>query len=73
MFKEPKLPVDLNEGYPESYMKDPEGGEATPVETIVRAALQAKVDMSKIQICTFRRGDICCASQSSDNFYTGIT
>ena len=54
LYRPPKLPVDLNLGYPESYVKSPDDNEATPVEVIIQGAKEAGVEMNQFQICTFR-------------------
>ena len=53
-YRPPQLPVDLNAGYPESYIKKQGSDEATPVEVIIRGAQSAGVKLASIQICTFR-------------------
>lgn len=55
-FCQPSLPYDLNEGYPDSFIRKPEA-ESTPVEVIMRAALAVMPDGQLLQtahICTFR-------------------
>ena len=50
-----RLPVDLNAGYPDSYVKKPEGdGESTPVEVIIQGARHAGLDARTVQVVTFR-------------------
>ena len=49
------LPVDLNAGYPESYVRKPEGdGESTPVEVIIQGARHTGLDARTMQVVTFR-------------------
>jgi hypothetical protein len=43
-FSQPKLPADLNEGFPDRYTAKDEAGPASPVDTIVEAASGAGVD-----------------------------
>ena len=55
-----KLPVDLNEGYPDSFVRKAKDDEATPVEVVINGAKQAGFDLEKSTFCTFR-----CASYLS--------
>jgi len=43
-FSQPRLPVDLNAGYPDRYTSKTNDAEASPVDTIVEAASSAGVD-----------------------------
>lgn len=54
-FQHPQLPRDLNEGYPQAYVRKPEG-ECTPVSHIVRAVQQQQGEEAwqHADICTFR-------------------
>ena len=47
------FPVDLNAGYPESFIKKLED-EATPVEVVIRGAQHAGFDLASVSFCTFR-------------------
>ena len=48
-----QLPLDLNTGYTDSYVKKPEE-ESTPVEVIIEGARQLGAKLQEVQICTFR-------------------
>lgn len=52
-FKEPRLPADLNAGFPDKYISK-DDGEASPVDTIVEAANGAGVDW---QVCARPLGE----------------
>jgi hypothetical protein len=57
-FKQPRLPADLNAGFPDRYISKGEG-EASPVDTIVEAAGQAGVDW---QVGSLADSDLDCSS-----------
>jgi hypothetical protein len=46
-FEEPALPYDLNEGYPDAYVRKPADA-ASPVDTVVRAALAALAEAAQL-------------------------
>jgi hypothetical protein len=49
----PSLPADLNEGYPDSFIRKP-AGDTVSVEVIVNAAVHAGTALQGISVVTFR-------------------
>jgi hypothetical protein len=49
-----KLPVDLNEGFPDSFIRKAKDDEATPVEVVIDGVKQAGFDLRTSAFCTFR-------------------
>jgi hypothetical protein len=57
----PSLPADLNEGYPDSFIRKP-AGDAVSVEVVVNAALHAGAELQGASVVTFRNVSlVCCA------------